>query len=179
MEHRTETKRFILRPFEASDLEDFWELDSDTEVHKYLGNEPVQSRETIAKVIEMVQQQYVDNGIGRWAVEDKETGEVVGWSGLKLEKEAREMEYFDVGYRFKKRHWGKGIATETALESMRYGFMEMELPKIGGGAEIGNGASNHILQKIGLIHLDTVIAFGKPHHWYEITRDEWIVKRIG
>ena len=174
MNHRSETKRFILRPFLLTDLDDFFELDADPEVHKYLGNTPIKTKEEMATVIGAVQQQYLENGIGRWAVEDKVTGEVVGWSGLKLEKEALDFEYYDVGFRIKKKHWGKGIATEAGLESVRYAFMEMHLDKIGGGAEIDHGASNHVLQKIGLHHIETIAVFGKPHHWYELEKTDWL-----
>lgn len=176
MQHQTETKRFILRPFQLSDKEDFFEMESDPEVHQFLGNTPLHSMDQIEAAIQKVFNQYAKNGIGRWAIEDKKTKEVVGWTGLKLEEEAFDFTYFDVGYRLKRKHWGKGIATETAFESVRYGFHQLNLDEIGGGAETEHGASNHILQKIGLEFVKTVKAFGQFHHWYNVDRDSWISK---
>ena len=62
MKHQSETKRFILRPFKMSDLDDFFELDSDTEVHKFLGQNPVKSREDMIPIIQGVLDQYERNG---------------------------------------------------------------------------------------------------------------------
>lgn len=174
MHHRSTTKRFILRPFEITDLDDFLELESDPEVHTFLGNNPVTTKKQLSNIIQGVFDQYQRNGIGRWAIEAKDSGEVVGWSGLKWEEEVRETPYYDVGYRIKRKHWGKGIATEVGLESLRYGFQEMNLSSIGGGAEIDHAVSNHILKKIGLVHNDTIMAFGKLHHWYEVDREDWL-----
>ena len=174
MDHKSETKRFILRPFSLKDVDDFFELESDPEVHIYLGNNPCETKEDVLKLINGVLAQYERNGIGRWAIEDKTSGEVVGWSGLKWETEARAFGYYDVGYRLKRKHWGKGIATEVGLESMRYGFHEMNLDLIGGGAEVDHDVSNHILQKIGLEHTETIMSFGKLHHWYQIKRVDWM-----
>ena len=56
-------------------------------LHKFLGNNPIQKIEETIKTIEMVRQQYLDNGIGRWAMIEKSSGEFVGWTGLKFMKE--------------------------------------------------------------------------------------------
>ena len=53
-----ETNRFILREFRETDLDDLFELDSDPEVHKYLGNKPILNKGEIEKDIEMV---FVNN----------------------------------------------------------------------------------------------------------------------
>ena len=41
-------------------------------------------------------------------------------------------------------------ATETAIESLKYGFDQLNLNEICAGAHIENAASNKILQKVGL-----------------------------
>ena len=174
MQHKSETIRFILRPFRLEDVDDFFEMESDPEVHKFIGKTPVKTKEEVQKLIQGVFDQYEKNGIGRWAIEDKNTGEVVGWSGIKLEDQALDFEYYDVGYRIKRKHWGKGIATEVGLESVRYGFVEMKLDKIAGGAEVEHDVSNHLLQKIGLKPAGIVKAFGKDHYWFEISREDWL-----
>ena len=61
-----------------------YELDADPEVHKYLGNKPVTNREQTVEVINFIRQQYIHNGIGRWAIIDKKSKEFLGWTGLKL-----------------------------------------------------------------------------------------------
>jgi ribosomal-protein-alanine N-acetyltransferase len=66
-----ETERLILREIVPSDLDGMFELDSDPEVHQYLGNKTVSDKNQIAQTINFVRQQYTDRGIGRWAIIDK------------------------------------------------------------------------------------------------------------
>lgn len=168
-----ETNRLILREIEESDIQGIFELDSDPEVHKYLGKKPIKSLQESKAIIRYIRKQYEEAGIGRWAVIDKMTNEFIGWSGLKYEKEVRqEMNYYDLGYRLKKKFWGRGIATETALVSLNYGFQTMGLNEIYAGAHIENIASNKVLQKVGLNFIETFEYDGAPHHWYKITKND-------
>ena len=93
-----ETDRLILRDFLESDVEGMYELDSNPEVHRYLGNNPIKEINQIPPIIQFVRQQYEENGIGRWAVIEKKTNAFIGWSGLKLVKETRNQQnnYYDV-----------------------------------------------------------------------------------
>ena len=169
-----ETNRLILREIEESDAQGIFELDGDPEVHRYLGEKPIKDIEESKSIINYIRNQYEEHGIGRWAVIDKKTDEFVGWSGLKYEKEVRdEMYYYDLGYRLKKKFWGRGIATETAIESLKYGFQVMGLKEIYAGAHIDNIASNKILKKVGLKFLEVFEYDGAPHNWYRIDKNEW------
>lgn len=174
----TETKRLILREIVPEDAEAMFEMDSDPEVHRYLGNHPVKSIDEIKDVIQFIRQQYVDNGIGRWAIEEKSTGEFCGWTGLKLVTipTNNHVNYLDFGYRLLKRYWGKGIAFETAAPSLKYGFETFHVSKIYGMADVDNIASNTILKKAGLNYIETFIYDGAEHHWYKITREEWLMQ---
>ena len=87
MEKYLETERLILRELLPTDVVGMFELDSDPEVHKYLGNNPVRTIEETREIIKIICQQYLDNGIGRWAAIEKTSGEFIGWSGLKFIRE--------------------------------------------------------------------------------------------
>lgn len=174
-----ETDRLILREIVEDDLYDMFELDSDPEVHSYLGNKPIETLHDAKTTIEYIRNQYANDGIGRWAVIEKSTNEFAGWSGLKFEREVRkDMHYYDLGYRLKKRFWGKGIATESSKEALKYGFEVLNLSAIYGGAHVDNAASNRVLQKVGLTHLETFIFDNAPHHWYGIRREEVEGRRL-
>ncbi len=163
------TERFILREFLESDAHAFFEMDSDPEVHKYLGGNTVTSIEETEKMMDNVRQQYVDNGIGRWTIEDKASGEVLGWSGLKYETGLKkDLAYYDLGYRLLKKHWRKGVATETAVASLDYGFKVMELPEICAAADTRNIGSNKILRKIGMEYIEDFYWEDIKCHWYEM-----------
>ena len=169
-----ETPRLLLRPIQNTDAKGIFELDSDPEVHRYLGNRPIQSMKEAEGIVAYIQEQYETYGFGRWAVIDKATNEFAGWSGLKYETKVRkDMDYNDLGYRLKRSFWGLGIATETALEALKFGFQTLGLDEIYAGADVNNIGSNKVLQKVGLKHLETFEYDGSPHHWYMIDRTMW------
>ena len=175
MKIHCETPRFILRELEETDAEGIFELDSNPEVHKYLGNNPIKTVQEAKNIIEHVRKQYLDNGIGRWAIVDKSTNEFIGWAGMKWNTEPfnNQQYFYDIGYRLIERHWGKGIATECAIASLNYGYEALNAKKLVGIAHIDNIGSNKILQSIGLKHVEAFNHEGDDCNWYELTREEW------
>jgi ribosomal-protein-alanine N-acetyltransferase len=134
-----------------------FELDSNPAVHRYLGNKAITTRDEAQKVIDSVKQQYKEIGIGRWAMINKETGEFMGWSGIRLNTEYNMngfTKYYDVGYRIIERFWGKGYATESGRVAVDYAFNTMKLPAVYATTEIGNEASHKALLKIGLEYVE-------------------------
>ena len=126
------------------------------------------------KIIEHIRKQYDENGIGRWAIIDKSSHDFIGWTGLKYEQNIREeLNYYDLGYRLKRKYWGKGIATETATASLKYGFTTLNLKEICAAADIENIASNKILTKIGLEFLETFEFDGTTCNWYQLKKSDW------
>lgn len=167
-----ETERLILRELLPGDAAGMFEMDGDPEVHLYLGNKPVQSIEQSKADIELIRKQYIENGIGRWAVIEKATERFVGWAGLKLIKETtnKHINYYDLGYRFSKRFWGKGYATEAARAVRDYGFKELKLDEIIGIADINNQGSIHVLEKAGLKKISIFEHHSITHHWLKIEK---------
>lgn len=165
-----ETKRCILRPFELADAPDLYEMDRDPLVHKYLGNKPLTKIEQAVRCINIIQDHYTKNGMGRLKVIDKKTNEFLGWSGIKYEEQVRSYPYYDIGYRFKVSAWGKGYATETAMAAVSHGFSELDLFKICGAADVNNIASNRVLLKIGMSYTKQFEFDGNIHNWYEILK---------
>ena len=157
MTFNIETERLILREFRESDLDGMFELDSDPEVHRYLGNKPVKTKEESQRIIASALKQYKERGIGRWAVIEKSSGEFMGWSGIRLNTEYNMngfTRYYDVGYRLIKRYWGKGFATESGKAAVNYAFNVLKLPELYATTEIGNQASHNALLKIGLHYVE-------------------------
>ena len=170
-----ETERLILRPVTLDDTQDFFEMDSNPNVHKYLGNNPVKSIDQSKAWIEDILDQYETFGLGRLAVVNKTTNEFLGWSGIKYERQVRaEFNYYDLGYRFKEQHWGNGYATEAAIASLKFGFEDLKLDEICGAAEDDHFVSNLILKKIGLQPSGTFTYDGCLCNLYSLKRDQWI-----
>ena len=169
MNTKIETKRLYLRPINENDDHDFFEMDSNPKVHEFLGNNPVTSIEESRGYIESILQQYKDFGIGRLAIIKKDTGEFIGWSGLKFEREVREeFDYYDLGYRLKEKFWGQGYATEAAIASLNYGFNDLKLKEICAAAYARHTVSNIILEKIGLKPSGTFTYENELCNWYTL-----------
>ncbi len=167
-----ETERLILREILPTDVDGLFRLDSDPEVHKYLGNKPVSDRNKIVTMIAFIRQQYRDHGIGRWAIIDKRSGEFMGWAGLKFvtEKTNEHQNYYDLGYRLIRKYWGQGIATESALASLDYAFKTLAIDEVFAAANCENRASNKILKKLGLNFIETFYYEDIKCNWYKIDK---------
>ncbi len=167
-----ETERLLLRELLPADDSGIFELDSDPEVQKYLGNNPIKHVEEARSAIAFIRQQYLENGIGRWAVIEKETNSFVGWAGLKFvrEKINNHINYHNVGYRLIKKYWGKGYATEAAKASLAYGFDELKLKDIYAMADVNNDASRRVLEKVGLTLVETFDLHGIAQNWFRISK---------
>jgi RimJ/RimL family protein N-acetyltransferase len=173
------TERLLLRPLLPSDDRGMFELDSDPRVHQFLGNNPVKTIGQSREVISTIRKQYHDNGIGRWAVLLKETGEFIGWSGLKLERNINGHEqFYDLGYRLIPKFWRQGYGFESAKAFVDFGFNEFQTDKICAAFEHGNTGSQRIMEKCGLrfvndfFHRDA--HGGRMCAWYEIARKDWL-----
>lgn len=168
-----ESQRLLFRELLPSDEDSLFEMDSDPDVHRYLGNSPVQSMDEIKTAIAMIRKQYEENGVARMAVILKETGEFLGWAGLKLVtcELNGHINHYDLGYRFLKKHWGKGYATEAARAFVNYGFEVMRLPAIYAYADAGNVGSLAVLYKAGLRNAGAFDDYGTLSIWCEIKRE--------
>jgi [ribosomal protein S5]-alanine N-acetyltransferase len=167
MKFYLETERLILRDLLPED---------DPVVHKFLGNKPISTMQQAEIIISIVQKQYQKNGIGRWAVIEKSSGDFIGWSGLKLEQEVRNEHqyYFDVGYRLIPSYWGKGYATETCLAALQYGFEAMNLEEIIGTCHEKNLASRRVLEKCGLRFVEKFVYHDEiACDWLSIKQSDW------
>lgn len=141
-----ETERCYLREFSVEDAQSFFDLNSDPEVVKYTGDGAF-SNLGEAKSFLQNYDQYEIHGYGRWAVIDKKTGDYLGWCGLKY---MAKLDAADLGYRFFRKYWNQGYATETAKASIEYGFNNLKLHKIIGRAMKPNIGSIKVLENIGM-----------------------------
>ena len=173
-----ETERLILREVLESDIETMFELDSNTLVHRYLGNNPIQKKEDALKAIHFIRNQYRTYGVGRLATIEKSSGSFIGWSGLKYnvgEKEALNgtENFYDIGYRFLPRFWGLGFATESSHKMLRVAFEELNIDTVFGAADIDNIGSNKVLRKIGLNFVEEFFFKKERINWYELKKENY------
>lgn len=170
MKDPIETERLLLRELLSSDAEGMFELDSNPRVHLFLGNKSVKHIDESHAYIKFVQQQYKDFGTGRWAVILKETNEFLGWSGIKFitDEINNHKDFYEIGYRFIEKHWGKGYATEAGKAFVDYAFNVMKVEALYAYADAGNEDSRKILEKLGLHYVNSFQCEEELEVWYEL-----------
>lgn len=141
-----ETTRCYLRELTIDDAQLFYDLNADEDVIKYTGDKAFNSVESARQFLANYKP-YQEYGFGRWAVIDKKTNKFIGWCGLKYSVDLNEV---DLGFRFHKKYWNQGFATETAQACLDFGLKQLNLTKIVGRAMEANIASVKVLEKIGM-----------------------------
>ncbi len=144
----TETERLWLREYREDDAAAFLQLNSNPEVLRFTGDQPITSLDEAVAVLRAHPiADYQKHGFGRWACILKSSGQHIGFAGLKLLPELGEVE---VGYRFLPEYWGQGLASEAAIAAVTYGFEQVRLTRIIGLVMPDNHASVRVLEKAGL-----------------------------
>ena len=170
----TQTERLILREFTIDDAIHFYNMNNDPEVIEYTGDDAFNTINE-AKDFLSKYNQYELYKMGRWAVCLKQTDEFLGWCGLKYHPDENMVE---VGYRFYKKHWNKGYATESAKASIDYGFKVLKLSEIYAHAHIDNVNSHKVINKCGLTFIDKNTYDGMPAKLYKIDNPYLTIKKI-
>lgn len=141
------TPRLTLRRFTPDDLEWFVAFYADAEITRYLGG--TKDRVAATELLQNRVLRYYDEhpGLGIWMTSERSTGDPVGFHLL---NHIQGETIIQVGYALVKPAWGRGYATEMASAVVRYGFVDLGLPRIAGITNLPNVPSQHVLAKIGL-----------------------------
>lgn len=146
-----ETERLYMRPFEEKDAPHLFELNSDEEVMRYTGDVAFEdlnaAKEFAIDSVSNPKGQFVLYRMGRLAVIRKEDDAFLGWNGLKYHKEAG---FVDIGYRFMKKYWGTGYATESGLAVVTHAFEDHGIDELIAQAHELNYSSQLVAKKLGM-----------------------------
>lgn len=145
-----ETERLILRQWKESDRDPFETLNSDEETMRFFPS--TYSREVSDKLIDREMDRIKKGDIGLLAVEVKITGEFIGFIGIaRPSYKTHFTPCTEIGWRLSRSSWGKGYATEGAIEVLRFAFDELGLEEIVSFTTKENIASIKVMEKIGMI----------------------------
>ena len=146
-----ETKRLILRTWDNDDINDYYLLNQDPKVVEFLLK--MSSIEQAKEFIENMNHQFHIYGYTVFAVEEKESGELIGFTGLNSPKWSTIFTpCVEIGWRLSSKFWGKGYATEAARAVLDYGFKECALDEILAWTVPANIRSISVMKKIGMEH---------------------------
>lgn len=174
------TERLALRRITAGDLDWLAELYTDADVARHVGG--TKTRAEVAEMLDVRILRYYDAhpGLGIWMTTDRANGAPLG---VHLLNHIQGESLIQVGYVLSKPAWNRGIATEMACALLRYGFVDLALPRIVAITTLENRASQRVLEKIGL-HRHGERAFPHPAYasagpmaWFERDAADWLAER--
>ncbi len=146
-----ETKRLILRHWEAQDCAPFARLNHDARVMEYFPS-PLTRAESDA-LAGRIEAHFRAHGFGLWAVEIRESGVFIGFAGLCVPAfQAQFTPCVEIGWRLAAEYWGLGLATEAARASVRYAFDTLNLAELLSFTVPANTRSRRVMEKIGMTH---------------------------
>jgi len=176
-----ETERLVLREFVRSDVDHLVELDSDADVmHLITAGRPTPRREIEDEVLPAWLGYYYQRSahLGFWAVDDKATGQFLGWFHFRP-GDGHSDDEPELGYRLRRSAWGKGLATEGCRALIDKGFAEHGVQRVLAETLVVHTASRRVMEKSGLIrvfHADWPYRIPGDEHGdveYALTRAEW------
>lgn len=173
-----ETTRLVLRMPTAADIGPLDEMDGDPDVMRYIGDGNVHPRTTAqtAALVQAARRRWDERGYGLLSVTSRQTGEFLGWVTLAVpEFLPQVLPAVEIGWRFLRRHWGHGYATEAARPLLHHGFTACGLERIVSIRHVENTASGRVMDKLGLRQVgETVVPrTGQPVAVYAVTRAEY------
>lgn len=123
-------------------------MNADPAVREHLG-EPLTREQSDASVARY-EAAFERRGYGWWAVEVRETGEFVGFTGLDDVDEETPFDGVEIGWRLARTAWGHGYATEAARAALAYGFDTLRLPELVALTTATNTRSQAVMRRIGM-----------------------------
>lgn len=155
---RLETTRLVIRSFEPGDAAGMLAVFGDPEVRRYLPPFPDPTIETMQGSVARRMAMEADHGHGLWAVERKDTGELIGDCGLMLvEGTGPEVE---IAYHDKQSTWNYGFGTEAAIACLGEGFGRIGLERIIAICFPENVGSWRVMEKAGMDYETTASYYG-------------------
>ena len=167
---RVETARLRLRLFTPADLDRMCEITRDREVMRYIGHGHPFSREETRANVGKIMDRFRRRGYGRWALERRDTGRLIGYCGLSSGNPEVGVE---VAYMLAREEWGKGFALEGGRAALRYGFETLGADSIAGIALRGNARSCRVLERLGMSFVRDAYYYEFPCVHYSIARAAW------
>lgn len=157
---RIETARLLLREWHDADVERYAAICSDPLVMRYMWLEArAQTFEEAVADAARLREHWEREGFGHWVVEEKATGRMVGRTGLKHHLDwTLDPENTECGWLYAREAWGRGYATEAALEVVRFGLETLARPEVISIAHPDNAGSRRVMEKAGL-------TYAGSRHW--------------
>lgn len=165
-----ETHRLVLRHFQADDAHAMFRVLGDPQVMQFSSG--VMSFDQVRRWLDGRIAEYDARGYGIWAVVLKESCSVIGCCGLTRFPDINGRPEIELGFRFDRRFWDCGYATEAAGAARDHAFNTLGMHRLIALIDPCNARSIRVARKLGLQPVGEVMLDGYTHpdHVYAIER---------
>ena len=117
-----ETERLIFRKFTLDDVDNWIPFFMNNSGLKYLGIDISKTAVELANEwINKQLERYESEGCGLLALIEKESGQLIGSSGL-IKRCINDEDLIEIAYSIKPKYWRKGFASEASGQLKKFGF---------------------------------------------------------
>lgn len=174
------SQRLLLRQWQAADRDAFASLNADPEVMAHFP--AILSRAESDALAARCQAGLEERGWGVWVLEQRDSGQFLGITGLNPVHDMPFGDGVEVLWRLAQPAWGQGFATEAAHTALDYAFTVLELDEIVAFTTVANRRSIAVMERLGMA--DCRCRFRHPelpassklsqHRLYRIDRDAFL-----
>jgi ribosomal-protein-alanine N-acetyltransferase len=153
----------------ADDAEWLADLLADAEVGEFLWDRASTRERARRAAHSMISLDLMRSQFGQWAIQEKSTGAVHGWTELsKLRPWSGPSDEIALSYVLRRSSWGQGIATEAAGRLLRCAFEVHGLDRVMAVIMSGNLASKRVLEKLNMRFVASAESAGRTLVYYRI-----------
>jgi RimJ/RimL family protein N-acetyltransferase len=163
-----ETERLLLREWRDADLDAYAAMCSDPEVMRFFSS-GVMHRDDAWRQMAQFAGHWTLRGFGTWAVEHRESGEMIGRIGL---HQPEGWPGLEVGWSLARAAWGHGYATEGGAASLDFAWRDLGAERVISIIDPDNAASIAVARRLGETFERTWRHTGRSLHIYGIDRPE-------
>jgi RimJ/RimL family protein N-acetyltransferase len=144
-----ETERLTMRRWRDADRAPFAELNGDPETLVFFPS--TLTRAESDAFVDRMEARLAAHGYGLWALEVKQTGEFIGFTGLApMQDDVPGAGGTEIGWRLARSAWHRGYATEAALAAREVAFAGAGLPELWSMTAVLNTPSQAVMRRIGM-----------------------------
>jgi RimJ/RimL family protein N-acetyltransferase len=165
-----ETERLRLRHYALEDADEQLRILSDPEFRRHMGPQFQPTRDKVLVGFGRIAEHWLRLGYGQWAMELKGEARLVGYCGLRHLVPTDEVELL---YGCDRAHWGRGLVTEAARASLRYGFGRMKMGRVMAVTDKENRGSRRVMEKCGMRYERDAVYFDVPVVYYALNREDY------
>ena len=167
---KIETERLLMRQYVPEDADEQLRIVSTPEFRRYFPDSFQPTRDKVFMGFGAFGEHWRQFGYGVWALELKGEGRLVGYCGLRHLAPTDEVELL---YGCDRDYWGRGLVTEAARASLRYGFQRVGLARVMAVTDKENRGSRRVMEKCGMRYERDAVYFDLPVVYYALNREDY------